>query len=140
MSQLDEDIVRFNAMYGLPVATYPTTKFLPVVGRMEKFKKILLDEVNEVDDIVKAVQEGASELEVLTMLADWLGDLQVYAASEMAKYGLPREAVLKTIMQSNFSKLGADGKAIIVDGKVQKGPNYFKPEPAIKLLLESQID
>jgi hypothetical protein len=42
-------------------------------------------------------------------------------------------------MQSNFSKLGADGKAIISEGKVQKGPGYWKPEPQIKELLRSKL-
>lgn len=38
-------------------------------------------------------------------------------------------------MQSNFSKLGADGKPIYDErGKVQKGQNYWKPEPKIKAL------
>jgi predicted HAD superfamily Cof-like phosphohydrolase len=72
------------------------------------------------------------------MLADLLGDIQVYCASEMAKFGLPLDEVLAIIMRSNFSKLGADGKPIYDErGKVQKGPNYWKwkPEPKIKELL-----
>jgi predicted HAD superfamily Cof-like phosphohydrolase len=70
------------------------------------------------------------------MLADLLGDIQVYAASEMAKFGLPLDQVLAIIMQSNFSKLGADGKPIYDErGKVQKGPDYWKPEPKIKEML-----
>lgn len=72
------------------------------------------------------------------MLADLLGDIQVYCASEMAKFGLPLDDVLETIMRSNFSKLGEDGNPIYDErGKVLKGPNYWKPEPAIKELLES---
>ena len=35
---------------------------------------------------------------------------------------------LDEIQKSNMSKLGADGKPIYrKDGKVMKGPNYFKP-------------
>ena len=72
------------------------------------------------------------------MLADLLGDLQVYCASEMTKFGLPLDGVLDVIMQSNFSKLGADGKPIYDErGKVLKGPNYWKPEPKIHQLLQS---
>jgi predicted HAD superfamily Cof-like phosphohydrolase len=38
------------------------------------------------------------------------------------------EAVFNEIQQSNMSKLGKDGKPIYrEDGKVMKGPNYFKP-------------
>jgi hypothetical protein len=40
-------------------------------------------------------------------------------------------------MDSNESKLGADGKPIYdANGKFLKGPNYWKPEPRIKALLE----
>ena len=65
-----------------------------------------------------------------------LCDIQVYCASEMAKFGLPLDKVLAVIMNSNFSKLGADGEPIYDErGKVQKGPNYWKPEPAIAVMI-----
>ena len=42
-------------------------------------------------------------------------------------------------MDSNESKLGADGNPIYDgNGKFLKGPNYWKPEPKIKALLESR--
>jgi len=45
--------------------------------------------------------------------------------------------VLDVIMDSNESKLGADGKPIYdANGKFLKGPGYWKPEPKIKALLE----
>jgi predicted HAD superfamily Cof-like phosphohydrolase len=60
----------------------------------------------------------------------------VYCRSEALKYGLPLEDVLNVIMDSNASKLGADGKPIYDEnGKFLKGPNYWKPEPKIKTLL-----
>ncbi len=38
------------------------------------------------------------------------------------------EEVFDEIQRSNMSKLGQDGKPIYrEDGKVMKGPNYFKP-------------
>jgi predicted HAD superfamily Cof-like phosphohydrolase len=38
------------------------------------------------------------------------------------------ESVFDEIQRSNMSKLGADGKPIYrEDGKVLKGPHYFKP-------------
>ena len=47
-------------------------------------------------------------------------------ASKQSKHKI--EAVFDEIQQSNMSKLGADGKPIYrEDGKVMKGPNYFKP-------------
>ena len=42
--------------------------------------------------------------------------------------------VFKEIQRSNMSKLGPDGKPIYrEDGKVLKGPNYFKPDIAAVL-------
>jgi predicted HAD superfamily Cof-like phosphohydrolase len=46
-------------------------------------------------------------------------------------------------MDSNFSKLGADGKPIYNPdtGKVLKGPNFWGPEIRIReILLERLID
>jgi predicted HAD superfamily Cof-like phosphohydrolase len=141
MSQFSDDIKQFNGIYKLPVSSQPTTAVgVPVVERLKAFKDILIEEVHEMDEIVEAVENNTPELEVLTMLADLLGDIQVYCASEMAKFGLPLDEVLQIIMQSNFSKLGADGKPIYDErGKVLKGPNYWKPEPKIRALLESRL-
>ena len=143
MSQFSQAIVAFNNMYRLPVADVPN---IISAQRLRDLKKILLDEVNEIDDVI-ALMEVAEmapaeavtpALDALTALADLMGDLQVYCASEMAKWGLPLDPVLSTIMDSNMSKLGADGLPIYDEtGKVLKGPNYWKPEPKIRALLES---
>ena len=85
------------------------------------------------------VEKGADPADVLTAIADLLGDVIVYCRSEALKYGLPLEDVLDVIMDSNESKLGADGNPIYDgNGKFLKGPNYWKPEPKIKALLESR--
>jgi len=72
------------------------------------------------------------------MIADLLADIIVYCQSEAVRYGIPLEEVLQIVMDSNETKLGADGKSIKdSDGKFLKGPNFVPPEPAIrKLLLE----
>ena len=139
MSSFSEDIKKFNGMYKLPVNAKPTLDVgVPLIERLQAFKSILSEELNEIDEIVDAAQTQAQPLEILTMLADLLGDIQVYCASEMAKFGLPLDQVLGIIMQSNLSKLGADGQPIYDErGKVQKGPNYWKPEPAILTLLKT---
>jgi len=131
-------IAAMNAMYKLPASDRPT---LPdnVAERLVKFKATLLDEVHEIDEISAAVAKGAAPAEVLTALADLLGDLIVYCRSEALKYGLPLEDVLDVIMDSNESKLGADGKPIYdANGKFLKGPNYWKPEQRIQALLEAK--
>lgn len=140
MSKFATDIVAFNHMYRLPVTDNPN---IISTQRLHDLKKILLDEVNEIDEVIGLVAEAEqmpnssdARLTALTAMADLMGDLQVYCASEMAKWGLPLDAVLGIIMQSNMSKLGADGQPIYDEtGKVLKGPGYWKPEPKIRELL-----
>lgn len=130
-------IAAMNAMYRLPAHDHPA---LPedVTGRLTKFKATLLDEVHEIDQIVALAQTGAPQIDILVAMADLLGDVIVYCRSEALKYGLPLEDVLDIIMDSNESKLGADGRPIYdANGKFLKGPGYWKPEPKIKALLEA---
>jgi predicted HAD superfamily Cof-like phosphohydrolase len=128
-------IAAMNAMYKLPANDSPT---LPAdaAERLVKFKATLMDEVHEIDEIVKLAREGADPADVVVAIADLLGDIVVYCRSEALKYGLPLEDVLEIIMDSNESKLGADGRPIYdANGKFLKGPDYWKPEPRIKALL-----
>lgn len=150
MSQFEGDIKKFNGIYKLPVATKPT---LDAVGdplkRLEAFKNILSEELDEIDSIIAKLQsiedlkeqgEDVGDLpeDALVELTDLLGDIQVYCASEMAKFGLPLDETLAIIMQSNFSKLDADGNPIYDErGKVMKGPNYWRPEPKIREMLKA---
>ena len=130
-------IAAMNAMYSLPASECPV---LPedIVGRLTKFKTTLMDEVHEIDEIVALAQKGVPSADILVAMADLLGDVIVYCRSEALKYGLPLGEVLDIIMDSNESKLGADGKPIYdANGKFLKGPGYWKPEPKIKALLEA---
>lgn len=135
-----ERIAAMNAMYKLPANDRPA---LPadVVDRLTKFKATLLDEVHEIDEIVELSKNGGAAIDIAVAMADLLGDIMVYCRSEALKYGLPLEEVLELIMDSNESKLGADGKPIYdANGKFLKGPNYWKPEPKIKALLETRSE
>lgn len=135
----ESSVNRFNCMYGLPIHEKPT---LPadVAERLRKFKETLMDEVHEADDIMADASRGVDALDQLVALADWLGDITVYCRSEAMKYGIPLERVLEIIMESNLSKLGGDGQPIYdQNGKVLKGPGYWKPEPRIRALLESTL-
>jgi NTP pyrophosphatase (non-canonical NTP hydrolase) len=131
-------IAAMNAMYNLPAHDTPA---LPadVADRLVKFKATLLDEVHEIDEIVTLANNGAAPADIAVAIADLLGDIMVYCRSEALKYGLPLEEVLDVIMDSNESKLGADGKPIYdANGKFLKGPNYWKPEPKIRALLQAR--
>ncbi len=131
-------IAAMNAMYKLPANDRPT---LPaeVADRLVKFKATLLDEVHEIDEIVGLAKNGAAAADIAVAIADLLGDIMVYCRSEALKYGLPLEEVLDIIMDSNESKLDANGAPIYdANGKFLKGPNYWKPEAKIKALLEER--
>lgn len=138
----DELIQRFNQMYGLECPRGPSTRGDrdDLIHILKLFRDILDEELSECDDIIKLIEDpGVTPLAILTDIADWLGDIMVYCASELAKYGLRSEDILRIIMASNFSKLGADGKPIYDErGKVLKGPNYWKPEPMIQRLIQAQ--
>ncbi len=127
MSYHYDKIRNFNKMYGLPVSPLPTLLFKTredMVARLKRFKEIMLEEIDEVDDIITTVSTPNNLSDdtfiVLTALADWLTDIQVYAASEMLKFGLHPETIMDIVMASNSSKLG---------------PNYWKPEPKIEEFL-----
>ena len=130
-------IAAMNAMYKLPANAAPAVP-ADVAARLVRFKATLLDEVHEIDEIVQFANEGGKAIDIAVAIADLLGDVIVYCRSEALKYGLPLEDVLDVIMDSNESKLGADGKPIYdANGKFLTGPDYWKPEPKIKALLEA---
>ena len=83
----------------------------------------LMKEENE--EYLEAVQKND-----LVEIADALGDMLYILCGTILEHGLQHkiEAVFDEIQRSNMSKLGEDGKPIYrEDGKVMKGPNYFKP-------------
>ena len=72
----------------------------------------------------------------LVEVADALGDMLYILCGTIIEHGMQDkiEEVFNEIQRSNMSKLGEDGKPIYrEDGKVLKGPNYFKPD--IKSIL-----
>jgi predicted HAD superfamily Cof-like phosphohydrolase len=129
MKDFLEKIKKFNEMYKVE----SNDAFVNLgAERIKQFHSILTEEINEAHEI----DVTKRNVEVATELADLLGDLIVYCASEARRWGIPLEGVLNIIMDSNFSKLGADGKPLYDErGKIMKGPGYWKPEPKIKDLL-----
>ena len=73
----------------------------------------------------------------LVEVADALGDMLYILCGTIIEHGMQDkiEEVFNEIQRSNMSKLDINGKPIYrEDGKVLKGPNYFKPQ--IKAILE----
>jgi predicted HAD superfamily Cof-like phosphohydrolase len=84
----------------------------------------LMKEENE--EYLEAVQNKD-----LIEIADALGDMLYILCGTIIEHGLQHkiEKVFDEIQRSNMSKLGEDGSPIYrEDGKVMKGPNYFKPD------------
>lgn len=139
-NHITQQIVDMNKTYELDVLYTPTlhpdTPF-----RLDNFESILKEEIKEFDDIHASFCDmGKDHLDILTQIADLLADLYVYIHSEAVKYGIPFEDVVRIVMASNRSKLGENGKPIKDErDKFLKGPNYWKPEPAIRKLLENRI-
>jgi predicted HAD superfamily Cof-like phosphohydrolase len=66
----------------------------------------------------------------LVEVADALGDMLYILCGTIIEHGMQHkiEEVFDEIQRSNMSKLGENGEPIYrEDGKVMKGPNYFKP-------------
>lgn len=81
--------------------------------------------VEETNEYYEACADGD-----LVAIADALGDQLYILCGTILKHGLQHkiEEVFNEIQASNMSKLGEDGKPIYrEDGKILKGPNYFKP-------------
>jgi predicted HAD superfamily Cof-like phosphohydrolase len=77
----------------------------------------------------------------LVEIADALGDQLYILCGTILEHGMQHiiEDVFNEIQASNMSKLGADGRPILrEDGKILKGPGYFKPnlEPIVKRELK----
>lgn len=144
VTHFDSKIRAFNKLYNLACPAAPT---LPsraeLIRELNLFYDILLEECKEVYPILQSADSSENlecDEDILTDIADWLGDIMVYCASQLAKYGLQSDDVLGIIMASNMSKLGPDGKPIYDErGKVLKGPNYWKPEPMIKRMILARL-
>jgi predicted HAD superfamily Cof-like phosphohydrolase len=110
----------FHTAFGLGVKETPTGD-LGESKNMLRFN--LMKEENE--EYLEAVQNND-----IVEIADALGDMLYILCGTILEHGLQYkiEEVFDEIQRSNMSKLGEDGRPIYrEDGKVMKGPNYFKP-------------
>ena len=62
-------------------------------------------------------------------VADALTDILYVTYGAGHAFGIDLDKCFEEVQNSNMSKLGLDGKPIYNEqGKVMKGPNYFKPD------------
>tara|TARA_B100000900_G_scaffold98232_1_gene81230 strand:+ start:219 stop:605 length:387 start_codon:yes stop_codon:yes gene_type:complete len=74
--------------------------------------------------------EAANNNDIIEV-ADALGDMLYILCGTIIEHGMQYkiDEIFNEIQSSNMSKLGVDGNPIYrEDGKVLKGPNYFKPD------------
>lgn len=120
MGDFGNDILMFNNTFKMS----KVNGFDPT--RLQQFVSILKEEIDEHQDIEDTVG-----------LADWLGDIIVYCASELMRHSIDPSAVVCIIMDSNFSKLDDNGKPIFDSrNKLLKGPHFVAPEPMIAEYLD----
>ena len=113
-------VKEFHVSFGLGVSEKLRAS-LGVEKNLLRFN--LMKEENE--EYLEAVQNND-----IVEIADALGDMLYILCGTILEHGLQYkiEEVFEEIQRSNMSKLGEDGKPIYrEDGKVMKGPNYFKP-------------
>lgn len=117
----------FHSAFGLGINNSPTAD-LDMKKNLLRYE--LMREENE------EYLEAANNNDLIEV-ADALGDMLYILCGTIIEHGMQHKIgeVFNEIQRSNMSKLGANGKPIYrEDGKVLKGPNYFKPN--IKEILE----
>jgi len=117
----------FHEAFGLGIKNKPTAE-LELTKNLLRYK--LMREENE-------EYLDAANNKDLVEVADALGDMLYILCGTIIEHGMQYkiEEVFNEIQKSNMSKLGADGEPIYrEDGKVLKGPDYFKPN--IKSILD----
>lgn len=131
MDKSREDYIKdFHEAFGRGVHTEPTVEVL-------KLRKTLIsEEVKElsadIDTAIACLEKGeVVPPDIYINMLKELADVQVVlSGTSVALKPLKQlDEAFKRVHASNMSKLDSEGKPILrEDGKVLKGPNYFKPD------------
>tara|TARA_B100000965_G_C19342146_1_gene647917 strand:+ start:263 stop:637 length:375 start_codon:yes stop_codon:yes gene_type:complete len=112
-----EKVGEFMKTFGQDVknkAEFPSEKIIKL--RYDLIK----EELNEFEEALKKND--------LKEVADALTDILYVTYGAGHAFGINLDKCFKEVQNSNMSKLGQNGKPIYNEqGKVMKGPNYFKP-------------
>ncbi len=113
-----QKVKKFMETFGQEVKSRPSFS-------SEKINQLRYNLIKEELDEFKKALVNDDLLEVADALTDIL--YVTYGAGHA--FGINLDACFDEVQNSNMSKLGSDGKPIYNDqGKVMKGPNYFKPD------------
>ena len=112
-----KSVKKFMETFGQEVkdkAEFPDKKIIQL--RYELIKE-------ELEELNQAIKDKD-----IKEIADALTDILYVTYGAGHAYGINLDNCFDEVQKSNMSKLGADGKPIYDEnGKVMKGPNYFKP-------------
>ena len=107
----------FMKTFGQEVKTKPSFS-------SDKINKLRLDLIKE--ELIELTE--AMNNKDLLEVADALTDILYVTYGAGHAFGIDLDKCFDEVQNSNMSKLGKDGKPIYNEnGKVMKGPNYFKP-------------
>ena len=123
-----DSVKKFHNAFSIDISNKPTVD-IPF-DKIELRHKLMFEENQEYFEAAKNKD--------LIEVADALGDMLYILCGTILTHGMQHkiDEVFDAIQESNMSKLGEDGKPIYrEDGKVLKGPNYFKPK--IKEILKN---
>ena len=114
-------VQEFHESFDLPVKAHPDISD----------PKTNMLRINLIAEELEELQEALAAGDIVEVL-DALTDLQYVLDGAYLSFGLQdvKHAAFEEVHRSNMSKLGADGKPVRreSDGKVLKGPDYFKPD------------
>lgn len=111
----------FSDAFNIPWSNKPTTA---LTSDQVALRHRLMEEEN--NEYLEAAKAGD-----MVEVADALGDQLYILCGTILSHGMQGviEDVFNEIQASNMSKLGSDNLPIFrEDGKVLKGPNYFRPD------------
>jgi len=112
------DVKFFMETYGQEVKTksdFPDRKIVKL--RLDLIKE-------ELDELTNAVKNND-----IVEVADALTDILYVTYGAGHSFGINLDKCFEEVQRSNMSKLDINGKPIYnKNGKVMKGPNYFKPD------------
>ena len=108
----------FMKTFGQEVKTKPSLS----THNINKLRIDLIKE--ELEELTDAMNKKD-----LLEVADALTDILYVTYGAGHAFGIDLDKCFEEVQNSNMSKLDVDGKPIYNDdGKVMKGPNYFKPD------------
>lgn len=127
MNKMQQQVTEFHRSMGQPVGH--SARALPQ-ERIPVRVELIREEFQ--DELVPALLAGDAVETV-----DALVDILYVTFGALVEMGVDAEVIFDEVHRSNMSKFGADGQPIIAgpndpdgvfEGRVKKGPDYFKPE------------